>query len=220
VNKKFTQNQVNRFTTYIQNNLNRKGQPIGWGPNDRHDCITCVYYGAKAIMNNNEIKMATRPDDDKYFSMHNQMKEMKEAGMVSEKHNIPLKDKDDNNIEGEESRPESLSSSVSKKMEDLADQGPGAYAFGLALVGGYHSATVILIRKKDGEIVYYFFDQNKEPKAKTGEELDDYILWYSQVIYDNEKDVREQKYTTDVWQYYNNFEVPTELKPKAPKYDD
>jgi hypothetical protein len=131
----------------------------------RMDCITTLNHGVRMLYGDMKMKLGSQIDKT--------MEKLNERGKISDKKIVEFKDAKGKVTTGV-TEPVSLTSSIYDTILQMTGNENGCFVFGLSIMDGYHSVTVI-VEKTEGDIELFRCDQNEGAVKNNKEELDGYV---------------------------------------------
>lgn len=128
-------------------------------------CIVTLNHGIRLLYGDSKLKLGSQIDHS--------MKQLDELQKISKTEVVEFTGENGKITTGV-TEPKSLSKSVYYVIMNLTGEQSGCFVFGLSIMDGYHSVT-ILVEKSDEEIEIYRCDQNEGCFKSNEKELDDYI---------------------------------------------
>jgi hypothetical protein len=186
----FSQEEFDNYKEYIDTNARKTG-PYLYGRNDRHDCVTCVTWSMRILLNDDGIRAVK--------NMEQQMKEMQNLGYANSSIPIVFKDSYGRITSGVTIPDEFLDMSLSDTISQKIGSVEGFYFFGVSIMDGIHSAMVVINNINPEKQMFNIYDQHGSTIDKSkmkyghnveewylGEDIDKWLLDYVKMWYISE----------------------------------
>ncbi|MGV8017158.1 MAG: hypothetical protein AB2L26_03070 [Ignavibacteria bacterium] len=157
---------------------------------NKMDCITTLNHAVRLLYADENMKLGSQIDKT--------MLKLEEYGKIEDSNIIEFLDSKGKKTTGV-TEPFELSKSVWDTLIEMTNDESGYYFFGLSIMDGYHSVSLILNNNGDDKIVYWC-DQHSACEEFNRESLDEKITtktvnWWKA----NAEDGKKMKTRTTLW---------------------
>jgi hypothetical protein len=178
----FEKSKINSMKLFFDEN-SKKGE-------SKMVCIVTLNHGVRMLYDNKDMKLGSQIDHSMNYL--NDLQKIKDSKIIE------FKDKNGKKTTGV-TEPYNLSQSIYDVIIDLIGQENGFFVFGLSIMDGYHSVTII-VEKEGVEIKIFRCDQNEGCFESNRKELDEYIRsktikWWNK----NAQEGKKMKTRATIW---------------------
>lgn len=147
----FSRSEFTRYLKYINNNAGKTGK-YGYGPSDRHDCVTTVNRSLRVLLGNSSIPAVA--------NMDNQMKKLQSLNYAGSSMKMDFKDSNNNKTIGLTNPTGFFDKSLTDLIKENLSQEKGFQFFGMSVMDGYHSLMVVVDNSNSEYLQYQIYDQH------------------------------------------------------------
>ncbi len=153
----FEKSKIDKMKVFFNENFNKEeGKMV---------CIVTLNHGIRILYNDMKLRLGSQIDHS--------MKSLEEMGKIRSYKVLEFLDKNNKKTTGV-TEPHQLITSVYETLLEMIGSENGNFVFGLSIMDGYHSVTII-VEKNNDKIDVYRCDQNEGCVKNNKNELDGYI---------------------------------------------